>query len=282
MLTRHPQFAMITSSVVEALVSVRRLSSFLNARELQPDARSIGARPSDDSDSDAPVLEVIDATLTWDDTDTGLPPVLEGLNLTVRKGELVGVLGRVGSGKTSLLSAVIGEMVRTDGSIIVRGSIACAPQNPWIMSGTIRDNIVFSHEFDPEFYDAVLDACALRPDLETMKDGEMTVVGERGLSLSGGQRARIALARAVYARADLYLLDDVLAAVDSHVARHVFDNVLGPRGLLRDKARVLVTNTVAFVRQFDNLVFMRRGIILEQDSYANVMARENSELWRLM
>ncbi|KAH7102795.1 metal resistance protein ycf1 [Auriculariales sp. MPI-PUGE-AT-0066] len=274
-------FAMITSNIVEALVSVKRMSSFLSARELQRDARSQAADAALLRGDHPAVLEMKEATLTWDDADTGLPPVLDGIDLTVRKGELVGVLGRVGSGKTSLLSAIVGEMVRLDGTVTVHGTIAYTPQNPWIMSGTIRDNIVFSHEFDPEFYEATLDACALRPDLETLLDGEMTTVGEKGITLSGGQRARIALARAVYARADLYLLDDVLAAVDSHVARHVFDNVIGPRGLLRDKARILVTNTVAFVRQFDNIAFMRRGIILESGCYGAVMASQG-ELWRLI
>ncbi|KZV80265.1 multidrug resistance-associated ABC transporter [Exidia glandulosa HHB12029] len=285
MLLQFPlaMFGMITSSVVEALVSVRRLRSFLHAGELQPDARATLPPPAPGSDE--PVLEVAGGEFTWDANVDGTntkSSTLEGIDLVVKPGQLVGVLGRVGAGKTSLLSAIVGEMVRVEGSVTVRGTIALAPQNPWIMSGSVRDNITFSHAFEQDFYDAVLDACALRPDLETLTDGDLTLVGEKGITLSGGQRARIALARAVYARADLYLLDDVLAAVDSHVARHVFDNVIGPRGLLGSKARVLVTNTVAFVRQFDELLFMRRGIVLERASYAEAMLNQESELFKLI
>ncbi|EJD44880.1 metal resistance protein ycf1 [Auricularia subglabra TFB-10046 SS5] len=280
MLLQFPlaMFSMITSSVVEALVSVRRLKSFLRAGELQADARAVLPPPSSPSEA---TLEIRGGEFAWDASE-GKAPTLEGIDLKVCPGQLVGILGRVGAGKSSLLSAIVGEMARIEGEVVVRGSVAYAPQNPWIMSGSVRDNILFSHTFEQEFYDIVLDACALRPDLETLPDGDQTMVGEKGITLSGGQRARIALARAVYARADLYLLDDVLAAVDSHVARHVFDNVIGPRGILADKARVLVTNTVAFVRQFDELVFMRRGIILERATYAQAMLDEACELHRLI
>ncbi|KAG8892194.1 hypothetical protein FRC00_012486, partial [Tulasnella sp. 408] len=154
--------------------------------------------------------------------------------------------------------------------------------NPWILSATLRDNITFFRKFDQTFYDLVLDACALRQDIAVLKDGDQTEVGEKGITLSGGQRARVALARAVYARADLYLLDDVLAAVDAHVARHIFDNVIGPNGLLASKARIHVTNGVAYASQHDNLIFLRRGIILESGSYSEIRMKPETELYKLI
>ncbi|KAA1470346.1 P-loop containing nucleoside triphosphate hydrolase protein [Dentipellis sp. KUC8613] len=271
-------FAQVTSNIIEALVSVKRLSAFLRADELQSDARRLIRNPNL-CDGDV-VVELIDGEFVWNKEAPS--PILEGVNMTVKKGELVGILGRVGAGKTSLLSAIIGEMLRVRGEVMLYGSLSYAPQNPWIMSATIKDNIMFYHEYDETFYNLVLDACALRPDLELMPLGDLTEVGERGITLSGGQRARISLARAIYARADLTLLDDVLAAVDSHVARHIFDQVIGPFGLLASKARILVTNNVSFVRQFDEIVYLRRGIIVESGSFSKLIGDNESELKKLI
>ncbi|TFY72025.1 hypothetical protein EVG20_g1007 [Dentipellis fragilis] len=271
-------FAQVTSNIIEALVSVKRLSAFLRAEELQPDARRLVCNHYL-CDGDL-VVEITEGEFVW--SKEALNPILEGINVTVKKGELVGILGRVGAGKTSLLSAIIGEMLRVNGEVTLHGSLSYAPQSPWIMSATIKDNIIFSHEYDETFYNLVLDACALRPDLELMPLGDLTEVGERGITLSGGQRARISLARAVYARADLTLLDDVLAAVDSHVARHIFDQVIGPYGLLASKARILVTNSISFVRQFDKIVYLRCGIIIESGSFSKLIADSESELNKLI
>ncbi|GAB1525242.1 hypothetical protein RhiTH_008400 [Rhizoctonia solani] len=266
-------FASITSQLVEAAVAVTRIRKFLLSEELQNDARIVDLREVAEGDM---VLEVKGADFKW--SRTAEVPTLEQIDLTVRKGELIGVLGRVGSGKTSLLSAVVGEMIREDGS--------CQNQwkdcNPWIMNATIRENILFSHRYDEEFYNLVLDACALRPDLALFNDGDLTEVGEKGITLSGGQRARISLARTVYARADLYLLDDPLAAVDAHVARHVFDRVIGPNGLLAGKARLHVTNSVAYLDQHDSIMMIRRGIILETGTYTEIVADPSKELAKLI
>ncbi|KAH8093747.1 metal resistance protein YCF1 [Cristinia sonorae] len=281
MLLQFPlaMFSQVTSNVIEAMVSVKRLSSFLQADELQADAREVVTRSRRLEEGDE-VLSITDGEFFW--SKDGTHPTLEGINLTVKKGELVGVLGRVGAGKTSLMSAIIGEMRRTEGEVKLSGCMSYAPQTPWIMSATVRDNILFSHEFDEPFYNMVLDACALRPDLTLMPQGDMTEVGEKGITLSGGQRARIALARAVYARADLVILDDVLAAVDSHVARHVFDHVIGPNGILATKARILVTNSISFIKQFDQVVYLRRGLIIESGSYSSLINNEQSELYKLV
>ncbi|OCH93693.1 metal resistance protein YCF1 [Obba rivulosa] len=280
MLLQFPlnMFSMVTSNIIEALVSVKRLSAFLAADELQPDARELNEDVKLDIGDE--VVSIQHGEFAW--TKDAVSPTLDDINLTVRKGELVGVLGRVGAGKSSLLSAIIGEMRRMDGVVKVSGTISYAPQNPWIMSATIRDNILFSHAYDEAFYNLVLDACALRPDLALLADGDLTEVGEKGITLSGGQRARVALARAVYARADLILLDDVLAALDSHVARHVFDHAIGPSGILATKARIVVTNSIHFLKQFDQIAYIRRGAILECGSYQELVNNNKTELHKLI
>ncbi|PCH44281.1 multidrug resistance-associated ABC transporter [Wolfiporia cocos MD-104 SS10] len=273
-------FAQVTSNIIEALVSVKRLSDFLAADELQPDACERIEVPSSKLEIGDEVVSISHGEFYWSKDSPS--PTLEDINLTVRKGELFGVLGRVGAGKTSLISAITGEMLRTEGEVKLYGSVSYAPQNPWIMSATIKDNILFSHAYDEEFYNIVLDACALRQDLALLPNGDLTEVGEKGITLSGGQRARVALARAVYARADLVILDDILAAVDSHVARHVFDHVLGPHGILATKARIVVTNSIHFLKQFDQIAYIRRGIILESGSYEELINNNESELYKLI
>ncbi|KAL4067103.1 P-loop containing nucleoside triphosphate hydrolase protein [Scleroderma yunnanense] len=280
MLLQFPlaMFGMVTSSVIEAVVSVTRLSDFLHAEELRQDAIKRIEKSSLSLGDE--VLSIKGGEFTWSKKD--IQPVLEDINLTVRKGELVGILGRVGAGKSSLLSATIGDMKKVEGDVTLCGTVSYAAQNPWIMSATVRENILFSYEYDEAFYNLVIEACALKPDLALLPQGDLTEVGEKGITLSGGQRARVALARAVYSRSDLILLDDVLAAVDAHVARHVFDNVIGPQGLLATKARVLVTNNVAYLRYFDQLVYIRRGIILENGSYNDLMENPDSEVRKLI
>ncbi|KAG1776029.1 P-loop containing nucleoside triphosphate hydrolase protein [Suillus placidus] len=296
MLLQFPlaMFSQVTSNIIEALVSVKRLSGFLHAEELQQNAL-VKAQKNSLNVGDE-VLSIKGGEFQWNKQD--ISAALEDINLTVHKGELVGVLGRVGSGKSSLLSAIIGDMRKTEGEVALFGNVAYAAQNPWILSATVRDNILFSHEYDEVFYNLVIEgmymincvrfgltfstACALKPDLELLSQGDLTEVGEKGITLSGGQRARVALARAIYARADLVLLDDVLAAVDSHVARHVFDHVIGPQGLLATKARILVTNSISYLKYFDQLAYLRRGIILESGSYNELMSNPDSEVRKLV
>ncbi|CAE6457349.1 unnamed protein product [Rhizoctonia solani] len=245
-------FASITSQLVEAAVAVTRIRKFLLSEELQADARIIDEGEVAEGDT---VLEIKGGDFKW--SRTAEVPTLEHIDLTVRKGELIGVLGRVGCGKTSLLSAVVGEMVREDGTVKVNGKIAYAPQNAWIMNATIRENILFSHRYDEEFYNVVLDAVA-------------------------SVLVFLLLAPFMLGIADLYLLDDPLAAVDAHVARHVFDRVIGPNGLLAGKARLHVTNSVAYLHQHDSIMMIRRGIILETGTYTEIMADPSKELAKLI
>lgn len=276
-------FSNIINSIIEATVSVGRLEKFLNADELDPNARKQIA-PEDDPKGEPTLgdkaVSIKNGEFRWIKDST--VPTLEDIDLEVKMGELVAVIGRVGDGKSSLLNAILGEMNRCEGTVVDRGEIAYFSQNSWIMSATVKDNIVFGHRFDPVYYDKVLDACALRADLAVLPMGHMTEVGEKGVSLSGGQKARICLARAVYARADIYLLDDPLSAVDAHVGRHIFDHVIGPHGMLKNKARILCTNAVNTLQQTDQILMLRRGIIVERGSYEHCMSNPNSEVYKLI
>jgi ABC-type multidrug transport system fused ATPase/permease subunit len=138
----------------------------------------------------------------------------------------------------------------------------------------LKENILFGAEYDEELYQTIIEACALTDDLAMLKDGDETQVGEKGITLSGGQKARISLARTIYARADVYLLDDPLSSVDVHVARHLFDKVIGPNGLLRSKARILCTNAIPFCQQADELIMLRDGKIVERGTFQSVLANQ--------
>ena len=140
------------------------------------------------------------------------------------------------------------------------------------MNASVRENIVFGHRWDPAFYDLTVEACALLDDFKNLPDGDQTEVGERGISLSGGQKARLTLARAVYARADIYLLDDVLSAVDQHVGRHIINKVLGSSGLLSSKTRILATNAITVLKEADYIGLLRDKTIIESGTYQQLMA----------
>ena len=145
-------------------------------------------------------------------------------------------MGQVGSGKSSLLNGILGEMHKLNkGLINLNGSVAYVPQQAWIQNATVKDNILFGRPFEEEAYNKVIEACSLLTDLQIMPAGDKTEIGEKGINLSGGQKQRISLARSLYSNADIYLLDDPLSAVDSHVGKHIFDNVIGPNGLLKNK-----------------------------------------------
>lgn len=267
----------IITSTIESAVSVDRLKSFLLAGELDPNAK-IQIIP-DEINENEEVIKINHGDFSW--TENYNMPTLQDINLNVRMGELIALIGRVGDGKSSLIQAILGEMHKNEGSVNVKGSIAYYSQSPWIMGATVKENILFGHKFDEKFYDLVIKSCALEHDLDLLPQGDLTEVGEKGITLSGGQKARVALARAVYSRADIYLLDDPLCAVDSHVARHLWNNVIGHNGILKDKTRIISTNNAGYFDQVDNLVMLRKGVILEKDSYLNAIQRQG-QLYQLM
>ncbi|KAL5047594.1 hypothetical protein BDW71DRAFT_179567 [Aspergillus fruticulosus] len=258
---------MVITSVIEASVAVRRLTDYFTAEELQTDAVKNEDPVTHLGDESVRIRE---ASFSWnrykDET------VLEKIDLSCRKGELNCIVGRVGSGKSSLLQALLGDLWKTEGEVIVRGRIAYVAQAAWIMNASVRENIVFGHRWDPQFYELTVEACALLDDFKNLPDGDQTEVGERGISLSGGQKARLTLARAVYARADIYLLDDVLSAVDQHVGRHLINRVLGRNGILNSKTRILATNAIPVLKEADFIGLLRDKTLIEKGTYEQLMA----------
>ncbi|XP_055306890.1 ATP-binding cassette subfamily C member 4-like isoform X2 [Sitodiplosis mosellana] len=201
-----------------------------------------------------------------------LSPTLENLNIDFPKGKLTGVIGPVGAGKSSLLQAILRELPLESGTININGSISYACQEPWVFAASVRQNILFGEEYNRERYNTVVRTCALEKDFEQFENGDRTIVGERGASLSGGQKARINLARACYRNADIYLLDDPLSAVDAHVGTHIFNKCIGPASSLsrQRSTRILVTHQVHFLKAANWLIVLKNGRIEAQGTPAEL------------
>ncbi|XP_028333034.1 canalicular multispecific organic anion transporter 2 isoform X2 [Gouania willdenowi] len=257
----------VISSLVQASVSLKRIQNFLSHDELDPESIDRKNTAADYS------VTVVNGKFTWAKED---PPVLHNINVMVPQGSLLAVVGHVGCGKTSLISALLGEMEKLEGEVSIRGSVAYVPQQAWIQNATLRDNILFGKPYDAQRYRCVLEACALTPDLEVLPGGDMTEIGEKGINLSGGQRQRVSLARALYSESDVYLLDDPLSAVDAHVAKHIFDNLIGPEGCLSGKTRILVTHGISFLPQVDNIMVIVEGQVSEMGSYQGLLKQNGA------
>uniref|UniRef100_A0A8C2BGL1 ABC-type glutathione-S-conjugate transporter n=1 Tax=Cyprinus carpio TaxID=7962 RepID=A0A8C2BGL1_CYPCA len=256
-------FAM--STTMQALVSLKRLGKFLCQDELKPDNVTRESFKSGERS--------LNGTFSWSKDG---PPCLKRISVRVPCGSLVAVVGHVGSGKSSLLSAMLGETEKRSGAVSVKGSVAYVPQQAWIQNASLQDNILFGREKKESWYQRVLEACALLPDLDNLPAGDTTEIGEKGLNLSGGQKQRVSLARAVYRKADVYLLDDPLSAVDAHVGQHIFNKVIGPKGILRDKTRILVTHGMSFLPQADLILVLVDGEISERGSYQELLNRNGA------
>ncbi|KAI1893848.1 hypothetical protein AGOR_G00127890 [Albula goreensis] len=198
-----------------------------------------------------------------------LQRTLHCIDLTVPQGKLVGICGSVGSGKTSLISAILGQMTLLEGTVAVSGDFAYVAQQAWILNASLRDNILFGKEYEEERYQMVVSACCLRPDLAILPNGDLTEIGERGANLSGGQRQRISLARALYSDRAIYILDDPLSALDAHVGNHIFNNAIKKQ--LRHKTVIFVTHQLQYLVDCDDVIFMRDGSITEQGSHEDLM-----------
>ncbi|XP_041671462.1 ATP-binding cassette sub-family C member 3 isoform X2 [Cheilinus undulatus] len=257
----------VISSLVQASVSLKRIQSFLSHDELDSNAVDRKNTATDFS------VTVVNGKFSWAKED---PPVLHNINVMVPQGSLLAVVGHVGCGKSSLISALLGEMEKLEGEVSIRGSVAYVPQQAWIQNATLRDNILFGRPYNEQKYCCVMHACALTPDLEVLPGGDMTEIGEKGINLSGGQRQRVSLARALYSDADVYLLDDPLSAVDAHVAKHIFDNLIGPEGVLKGKTRILVTHGISFLPQVDNIMVMVDGRVSEMGSYQELLKQNGA------
>ncbi|KAJ1304670.1 hypothetical protein OPQ81_005809 [Rhizoctonia solani] len=207
-----------------------------------------------------------------DEEERGPDPFrLVDIDLQIPRGAFVGIAGKIGSGKSSLLQAITGEMRRTTGNVVLGGTTAYAPQQAWIQNMTLRQNVTFGKPDAQDRFSQVVHACALRPDIEMLPGGEQTEIGERGVNLSGGQKARINLARVAYFGPDIALLDDPLSAVDSHVSKHILENcfLAGP---LAEKTRILVTHQLHVLPYVDEVIFMDSGRIVERGKYADLVA----------
>lgn len=257
---------MLISSMVQTGVSVSRLEKYLGGDDLQ--TSSIQHDPTIDS-----AIRFSDASFSWEQD---AAPVIMDINLDIKPGKLVAVVGGVGSGKSSLISSMLGEMDNIKGSVNIKGSIAYVPQQAWIQNATLQDNILFGSPLEEDRFQRVLEACALLPDLELLPGGDKTEIGEKGINLSGGQKQRVSLARAVYSDADVFILDDPLSAVDAHVGKHIFEKVVGPNGLLKHKTRILVTHGVNFLRHTDEIVVLVNGAVTETGSFKTLLANKGA------
>ncbi|KAF5354262.1 hypothetical protein D9756_007067 [Leucocoprinus leucothites] len=198
------------------------------------------------------------------------PFELKSLRIAVPKGAFVAIVGRVGSGKSSVLQALIGEMRRTRGEVVVGGSIAYVPQVPWIRNASLRENVTFGQEDEEDKFREVISACSLEHDLQVLPNGEETEIGEKGINLSGGQKARVSLARAAYADADIVLLDDPLSAVDAYVGKAILENCL-TSGPLAKKTRILVTHALHVLDKADYIYVMDEGVVIEEGTYEDLI-----------
>lgn len=260
------------TTLINGKVALDRLQNFLDADEtLAPTSRSRSSVLS--SSSSVVAVEIKNGTYAWD-TEAGSDPILHDIQLQVQCGKLVIVIGSVGAGKSSLLSALLQEMVprRGDTETTVTGSLAYCQQEPWIQNDTIKGNILMgSSSFDAERYNAAIQAAALPPDLASLPAGDATEIGEKGVNLSGGQRHRVALARAAYAGAEVVLLDDPLSAVDAHVGRHLFEKCI--KGVMAGSTRILVTHQLQYLPAADEVVILNEGRIVDRGSYSELVGR---------
>lgn len=257
-------FPWVVNGLVQSLVSIRRLEKFLNLENLKW-LNYYSLNELDDSDKI--LIDIRSADLNWKKLQNSEPSVLEDISFKIKKGDFIGIVGKVGTGKTSILHSLMAEMEKSNGKLRINAKtcqqgFAYVGQEVWIQQGTIKENILFGSKMDTEFYKKVIEACCLETDLENLPFGDETPVGENGICLSGGQKARVTLARACYDRTkDIFLLDDPFSAVDAHVGRHLVNLCLN--GLLKDKTKILCTHHVEHLINADLVLVMEEGKIVE-------------------
>ncbi|CAI5757027.1 unnamed protein product [Candida verbasci] len=294
--------------IIEVRTSLQRISEFFCLDELDDDQQGVIKRETATNNPNSVIIKnssfiwnskVDEKKVEYKDEESEVQEdnstsniALNDINFTAKKGKLTCIVGKVGSGKSTLIKAILGDVPIkipkfSDNSTIVYpsvetfGTIAYCPQNPWILNGTVKENILFGHKLDQDFYQKTINACELLADFKSMPDGDKTVVGEKGISLSGGQKARISLARAVYSRADIYLLDDVLSAVDSHVAKALIKQVLSDDGIIGDRTKILATNNVPVLHEANDIYLLSGGAIIEHGDFETVM-KNDGELAKLI
>lgn len=277
------------SNLSDMFVAVKRVDGFMTETELEQPAAAAATVPQEPQPQQQPLppgaIRLEHASFSWDadgpvsTTTTGSgsepPPAvtLRDVTLEIKPGQLVAVVGPVGAGKSSLVSALLGEIPCVAGSRRLGGRVSLVAQEAWIQNKTVREGILFGRPYDRARFRAVLKAAQLKTDLEMLSAGAHTEIGERGVSLSGGQKARVSLARALYeADADVFLLDDPLAAVDAHVSKALFDTAIA--GVLHGKTRVLVlSSNYHLLSSADLVVVMEGGRVLGAGTYQELLPR---------
>ncbi|XP_048505778.1 probable multidrug resistance-associated protein lethal(2)03659 isoform X2 [Athalia rosae] len=254
--------------VAEALISVKRLQKFLMLDETEKSPCTLGQFNFKQTGYAPPAIQLKNVTARWGSDNK--ENTLSNLNINIKPGQLVAIIGQVGVGKSSLHHVILRELPLKSGSIEVNGRIAYASQEPWLFSSSIRQNILFGRPMDEARYERVLSTCQLKRDVTLFPHGDKTIVGERGASLSGGQRARINLARAVYADADIYLLDDPFSAVDTHVGKSLFADCV--EGYLRGKTRIITTHQHQYLKHVDRIILLNNGTIEAEGTFAELQA----------
>ena len=282
--------------IYEAFVSLNRIENFLlldNLQSISSDQSSVGTNGSVGSSPNIGSGQVNDkkenldmsniaelngkqtisvSNLTYKPMRRENKTVLQVIGFTTTAGGLTVITGPVGSGKSTLLSAIAGEVSDISGRITYHGNLVYVPQIAWVFSGTLRENILFGQPYHEEKYNRTIEACALKEDIQQFPDSDQTVVGERGAVLSGGQRARVSLARAVYADADLYLLDDPLSAVDFKVGQHIFKKSI--QGLLGNKTRVLICHEEQYMKDADEIIVLNNGQVLGKGCFTELQEKD--------
>lgn len=254
--------------LAETHVSIKRIQKFLSYNEIQLDQeKSVMTNGcSQITEILLTAVHIKNASVKWSPAQSDY--TLENINFDVNSQELVAVVGPVGSGKTTLLHILLKELGLLDGSISIVGTISYASQEPWLFAASVRQNILFGEPLDAIRYQEVIRVCALERDFSLFPYGDRTIVGERGVMLSGGQKARINLARAIYKSADIYLLDDPLSAVDAHVGKQLFEDCI--KGFLRNKCIVLVTHQLQYISDADKIYLLENGKISASGTYSEL------------
>lgn len=248
---------------VETMLSLKRIEKFLLEDEIE--AREQKLLPTSTSSDQAHIS--VKNLVVRSELDDSL--ILNDISFDVEPGKLTVIIGPVGSGKSAILLSLLKELPATSGSTSVNGSLIYASQEAWIFSGSVRENILFGKEFDLKRYNKVVKVAALEDDFKQFADGDKMIIDDRGVSLSGGQRARISLARALYTDSDCILLDDPLSAVDTSVAKHIFEKCI--KKYLRNKCVILVTHQLQFVKAADQIVVLKNGESIACGSYTSLL-----------
>ncbi|XP_023246593.1 multidrug resistance-associated protein 4-like [Copidosoma floridanum] len=253
-------------SYAETTVSVNRIRRFLLTDEVPPKNNSLN---ENNSGTISVSLRTVDASWTED------PPldVLSGIDFDIPSTSIFAITGSVGAGKSSLFKLILGELQPRNGKVSVCGSLSYSSQDPWLFAASVKDNILFGESYDKVKYNRVIQACCLAEDLKQLSHGDSTIVGDKGSSLSGGQCARVNLARAVYRDADIYLLDDPFSALDARVNKLLFEDCIG--GYLKDKTRVIVTYQVQFLEKADSIIYLDKGKVVFRGDFKSFQRFSN-------